>query len=168
MTRALAASTVRCMTTPAADPLTRTPGATLDRNGLTVLSRDEALALLAGRNVGRIAVTMRALPTILPVTYVLDTHTESIVFRTGYGTKLYAAGRNAVVAFEVDEIDEDTRSGWSVVAVGSAHEVTDPGELERLGRLRLAPWVASELAHTIAVPIVHVTGRRLTGAGDAP
>lgn len=98
----------------------------MDRNGLTVLSREESLALLGSRSVGRIAVTMRALPTILPVTDVLDATTESIVFRTGYGTKLDAAGRNAVVAFEIDDLDEATRTGWSVVAIGTASEVTDP------------------------------------------
>lgn len=114
--------------------------------------------------MGRISVTMRALPTILPVNYVLDPVTESIVFRTGYGTKLYAAGRNAVVAFEIDQVDEATCRGWSVVAIGTAFEVIDPTELARLADLPLQPWVASaETGHTITVPIVHLAGRRLGG-----
>lgn len=152
------------MTSAAGTPLTGDPGQTVDRNGLTVLTREDSLALLARKRIGRISVTMRALPTILPVTYAFDLRTESIVFRTGYGTKLYAAGRNSVVAFEVDEIDEATRTGWSVVAIGTASEVTDPAEIERLASLQLAPWVRSmDLSHVIAIPIVHLTGRRLIG-----
>jgi nitroimidazol reductase NimA-like FMN-containing flavoprotein (pyridoxamine 5'-phosphate oxidase superfamily) len=40
---------------------------------------------------------------VLPVNFCLDA--ERIVLRTGEGTKLDAASRNAVVSFEVDEID---------------------------------------------------------------
>lgn len=152
------------MSPPPTATTTVTGSPTVDRNGLTILSRDESLALLASKSVGRISVTMRALPTILPVNYALDPGTESIVFRTGYGTKLYAAGRNAVVAFEIDEVDEATRSGWSVVVIGTASEVTAPAELARLADLPLRPWVASAgTGHTITVPIVHLAGRRLGG-----
>lgn len=164
MTPAPRTTTFRCMQTPEGAPAAVREQA-VDRNGLTVLSREESLALLASKRVGRISVTMRALPTILPVTYVLDAKTESIVFRTGYGTKLYAAGRNSVVAFEIDEIDEATRTGWSVVAIGTASEVTDRQELDRLAQLPLLPWVkTTEMSHTIAIPIVHLAGRRLTGS----
>lgn len=156
-------ATLTSMTTPGSTQLDLSDS-TVDRNGLTILSREQSLGLLARKRIGRISVTMRALPTILPVTYAFDARTESIVFRTGYGTKLYAAGRNSVVAFEVDEIDEATRTGWSVVAIGTAAEVTDPAEITRLSTLQLAPWVRSaDLSHTIAIPVVHVAGRRLIG-----
>lgn len=161
MTPPVTARTFGAMMTPPPTPATL-DDETVDRNGLTVLGREESLALLATKRVGRISVTMRALPTILPVNYVLDAETESIVFRTGYGTKLAAAGRNAVVAFEIDDIDEDTRSGWSVVVIGTAIEVTDPVDLARIARLPLSPWLPdADLSHTIAIPIVHLAGRRL-------
>lgn len=164
MTPAGLATTLRAMNAPGTATPVPTGAPTVDRNGLVVLTREQSLALLRSRCVGRVSVTMRALPIILPVTYVLDAATESIVFRTGYGTKLYAAGRNSVVAFEIDDIDEETRTGWSVVAVGTAFEVTDPDELDRLARLPLQPWVRSaEMKHTISIPIVHLAGRRLTG-----
>ena len=84
----------------------------VDRNGLEVLGRDECIALLAGVTFGRIAITSNALPVVLPVNYVLLD--DRIVIRTGRGTKLDAATRNTVVAFEVDEIETVEQTGWSV------------------------------------------------------
>jgi hypothetical protein len=90
----------------------------VDRNGLEVLSRDECLRLLGTAALGRVAVTTAALPTILPVNFRFDG--RHILIRTGRGTKLDAATRNAVVAFEVDEVEPATREGWSVVVTGVA------------------------------------------------
>jgi uncharacterized protein len=107
----------------------------VDRNGLEVLSRDECLRLLGTAGLGRVAVTTAALPTILPVNFRFDG--RQILIRTGRGTKLDAATRNAVVAFEVDEVEPATREGWSVVVTGVARELTDPdgGEPPRGGHL---------------------------------
>jgi len=80
---------------------------------LQVIPRDEALRLLASAPVGRVVFTLRALPAVLPVNFVLDG--DAVVFRTAPGSKLTAAVRNAVVAFQVDQIDPQTQTGWSVV-----------------------------------------------------
>src|SRR5918995_1902393 len=77
---------------------------TLDSAGLEVLSREESLDLLASVPLGRIVITQRALPAILPVNFVLD-H-GSVVIRTGEGSKLAVATPRAVVAFQVDRVDE--------------------------------------------------------------
>jgi hypothetical protein len=45
-----------------------------------------------------------------------------------------------VVAYEADDFDSQSQSGWSVVATGWARRVTDPGEVSRYERL-LHPWV---------------------------
>jgi nitroimidazol reductase NimA-like FMN-containing flavoprotein (pyridoxamine 5'-phosphate oxidase superfamily) len=87
-----------------------------DRNGLEVLDRDACLELLSSATLGRIGVSAGALPVVLPVNFCLDA--ERIVLRTGEGTKLDAASRNAVVSFEVDEIDPLFHGGWSVVVTG--------------------------------------------------
>ncbi len=138
----------------------------LDKNGLEILPRIEAIRLLTTKQVGRLSVTMRALPTVLPVNYVVDR--EAIVFRTGSGTKMQAATRNAVVAFEVDEIDEATRTGWSVVVIGTATPVVDPDEVARLERLELDSWVTqARLENFVRIPIVHVAGRRIMARADA-
>lgn len=85
------------------------------------LTPDECLARLAAGTIGRIAVTSRALPAVVPVNYTLTGRT--IVFRTERGGMLANATKEAVVAFEVDELSADGLSGWSVLAVGMAEHV---------------------------------------------
>ena len=60
----------------------------------------ECIALLGSVQVGRVGVTIDALPAVLPVNFVV--WNGSIVFRTVPGTKLDAAAAGDVVAFEVD------------------------------------------------------------------
>jgi nitroimidazol reductase NimA-like FMN-containing flavoprotein (pyridoxamine 5'-phosphate oxidase superfamily) len=110
---------------------------------LVELDRGTSLRLLATSAIGRVIFTDGALPAAQPVSYLLD-H-EEIIFRTANGSKLAAATRNAIVAFEVDEIDSVNRSGWSVLGVGHAYEGTDP---QRLADLADSPpsvgaWSAS-------------------------
>ena len=132
----------------------------LDRNGLEVLGRDECLELLARSTVGRIGVTMSGLPVILPVTFALAP--GGIAVRTGLGSKLAAAARNAVVAFEVDEVDERTRTGWSVAVTGYAREVTRRQEVAELEALTLVPWIGAEHAgHFVVISTDMITGRRV-------
>ena len=97
------------------------------RAGLEILDESECLALLASGSLGRVGVTIGALPAILPVNYTMSG--SDIVFRTAPGTKLSAALRNTVVAFEVDYADWDRREGWSVLAIGEA-EVVEPDQVE--------------------------------------
>ena len=131
----------------------------VDRNGLEVLDRDECLRLLALATLGRIGFTSSALPTVLPVNFLLDG--ERILVRTGQGSKLGAATRNAVVAFEVDEFDPIDHSGWSVAVTGVASEVIDPSELDAALRLPLARWVSSGDEAVLAISTEIVSGRRI-------
>ena len=73
---------------------------------------------MAGQDVGRLVVVDNGRPLIFPVNYALDG--EAPVFRTASGTKLWAS-THAPVAFEVDSIDREARSGWSVVVHGIAN-----------------------------------------------
>ena len=91
----------------------------VDRNGLVVLGRTECLRLLSGASVGRLAVTVGALPVILPVNF-LRLDRDRVLIRTTTGTKLDAATRHAVVAFEVDDFDSFSHTGWSVCVTGVA------------------------------------------------
>jgi uncharacterized protein len=138
-----------------------------DRNGLEVLDRAECLRLLAGSLLGRVAVSIGALPVILPVNFLLDG--DRILIRTGEGTKLAAAARNAVVAFEVDDVDPFGHSGWSVSVTGTAQEITDREELERITTLPLPHWTPNSVSRVIALSTELVSGRRIpyghAGAG---
>lgn len=134
-------------------------GMQLDSSGLQVLPREECLRLMSATPIGRIVFTDRALPAIQPVTFLLDG--EQIIIRTGTGSKLAAATREAVVAFEVDEFDPKTRTGWSVTAVGHARAVTDPAEISRLAALPLTPWAPGSRDHYIVVETEQISGRRI-------
>jgi nitroimidazol reductase NimA-like FMN-containing flavoprotein (pyridoxamine 5'-phosphate oxidase superfamily) len=137
----------------------------LPPGALTALDRDACLALLAGRPVGRLVFTHRALPDVIPVNYQLDG--ENLVIRLSSGSAAASATRDAVVAFEVDEIDFAARTGWSVTVVGRAHEITDSDERQRVQGLGLMAWVADVRDHYVAVAVEKVTGRRLLPASNS-
>jgi uncharacterized protein len=75
----------------------------LDSASVEVLDTAGCLRLLATVSIGRVIFTDRALPDVVLVNFVL--HDGKIVLPTGKDSKLFAAVRNAVVAFEVDEFD---------------------------------------------------------------
>ena len=66
---------------------------------MTEIGREECLRLLAGDEIGRLAVVAGKTPIVTPVNYALDG--ESVVFRTDPGTKL-DQGPRARAGFEVD------------------------------------------------------------------
>ncbi len=134
----------------------------VDRNGLEVLERVECLRLLGGATLGRVGVTSGALPAVLPVNFWLDC--DRILIRTGEGSKLDAATRNAVVAFEVDDFDRWYHSGWSVVVTGVAREVTDPDELAALGNAPLARWAPRGNGRLVAIATDRISGRRIVAS----
>jgi len=131
----------------------------LDSAGLQVLSPAECVGLLASTPIGRVVFTDHALPAVQPVNFVLDGWT--VVMRTSAESKLAVAARNTVVAFETDDFDPVSRTGWSVTVVGYARVVTDPEETERLARLPRAPWSPGGNDRFIVMPIQQVSGRRV-------
>lgn len=134
----------------------------LDRNGMEILDRQECLALLRSREVGRVGLVAHGLPSILPVNYrVLG---EDIVFATGTGSKSLSVTHEEVIAFQIDDAVPETRSGWSVLTVGRATELAerDP-DWEAAQSLDLHPWVGHFADQLIRVPTERITGRRLVG-----
>jgi nitroimidazol reductase NimA-like FMN-containing flavoprotein (pyridoxamine 5'-phosphate oxidase superfamily) len=106
-----------------------------------------------------VGVSVGALPAIFPVNYaMLD---GQVVFRTGPGTKLDAAAAGAVVAFEIDDIDLFSHTGWSVLVVGVARPITEPETLARARRLPLSPWVDGERDTFVRLESARMTGREL-------
>jgi uncharacterized protein len=104
---------------------------------------------------------MRALPVILPVNFLFDRDRDRVLIRTTTGTKLDAATRHAVVAFEVDDFDSFSHTGWSVCVTGVARKVTDRDDLDYINRLPLAHWAPDAADHVIAMSTEIVTGRRI-------
>lgn len=131
----------------------------VDRNGLEILGREECLRLLATATIGRLGMTSGALPVVLPVNFRLVG--DDIVFRTGAGTKLDAATRNAVVAFEVDSFDPFSHEGWSVMVTGMAEEATDPRQRAVLERANIPRWALSGDGRYVCVATDMLSGRRI-------
>ena len=129
--------------------------------GLELLSEAECLALVARRPIGRVAVSLGALPAVFPVNFCLVG--RDVVFRTAAGTKLAAALRGAVVAFEVDDFDADGHRGWSVLIVGKAAEITG-SELVGLEPLPVQAWAPDVRDHVVRIESEFVSGRRITMA----
>ncbi len=123
------------------------------------LSREECLGLLGSVHVGRVGLSMGALPVVLPVNFALDG--DSVVFRTGEGAKHEAAVSNTVVAFEADHVDPVHHSGWSVLVTGVANLVTEMTEVARLAALPVRPWADGQRGHYVRISGDRITGRRL-------
>ena len=71
-----------------------------------------------------------------------------------------------MVAYEADEIDPATRTGWSVVVTGTATRVADPAELARYQRL-LTPWIDAAMRQLVRIRPEIVSGYRLVRAASS-
>lgn len=120
------------------------------------LTWEECLDRLRVGSIGRIAVTHRALPAIVPVNYVLSG--SRVVFRTEPGGMLARACAGTVVAFEVDDLDPDGRSGWSVLVVGLA-ELLEGSAAVRAAETGLVAAVGDGRDQFVAITIGQLTGR---------
>jgi nitroimidazol reductase NimA-like FMN-containing flavoprotein (pyridoxamine 5'-phosphate oxidase superfamily) len=127
--------------------------------GLELLTEDQARVLLAGGEVGRVGITIGALPAIFPVNYrVID---GAIVFRTAPGSKMSAAAAGAVVAFEVDDYQLTDRSGWSVLAVGRAEVVHDIDVAFKVLDTDLEPFADGPRSTIVRIEPTFISGRRI-------
>ncbi|MGW0604886.1 pyridoxamine 5'-phosphate oxidase family protein [Streptomyces sp. NPDC002640] len=98
------------------------------------LDAAEALRLMATVSLGRLVFTRQALPTVRPVSHLLDD--GHIVIRTPDAAALLPrglpdGGPGVVVAYEAGSLDPRTHLGWSVSVTGYALPVEDAADLER-------------------------------------
>jgi hypothetical protein len=126
---------------------------------LRMMTAVECHELLARSTFGRLAYVARAgTPDITPVNYAYADGV--ILIRSGPGPKLQAAERRERVAFEVDEIDLDSRKGKSVVVAGVATRMRgaeQPWEDEQPP----IPWAAGPRREVIRIEPSRITGRLL-------
>jgi nitroimidazol reductase NimA-like FMN-containing flavoprotein (pyridoxamine 5'-phosphate oxidase superfamily) len=134
----------------------------LVEDGLEVLDEPEAMRLLAAGEVGRVGLTIGALPAIFPVNYRLVD--GCIVFRSAPGSKLSAAARGTVVAFEVDDYSAADRSGWSVLVVGPSTVVEDVDMRFTALETGLSPYVDGPRGAVIRIDPTIVSARRIVHA----
>ncbi len=125
---------------------------------LGALTEEECLRYLAAPGLGRLAVSVRALPAILPVRFVLDR--GEILFRVRLGSVLAAGTERTVVAFEADGNDraDGAAHAWSVVATGLASHV-EPNDARHQSTGRtLRHWSADGTDVLVALTPKVLTG----------
>jgi len=138
---------------------------------LEILGEDECLRLISRGGVGRVVFAGRFDLTVLPVNYVF--YDGAILFRTAQAGSTDEDLRTGIehaeyrVAFEVDDIDAETREGWSVLLQGPAHHLDDPADQAAAVAAGVEPWAGGEREHFIRITPVRVTGRRIRHEPDA-
>jgi hypothetical protein len=115
----------------------------------------ECLDLVGACSVGRLCFIDRDTPIAYPVSFKLQRNEagSSIIVRTGPYSLL--ANYAGPASFEVDQIDVDSRSAWSVLMRGSVRRVHEPGELPVP-----EPWISDGRHVWLQLEIAGVSGRR--------
>ena len=147
-----------------AEDLGSAPGMTDPRTdaALERLDRAECELLLASKVFGRLAVLVDGRPNLVPVSYA-SPGGGLIVFRAALGTVLMEASLRDV-AFEIDDIDPATCTGWSVEVKGRGRDITDALDdaSVRLRQLRITAWAPGARPEWFKIDPDEVTGRRLS------
>lgn len=141
------------------EQMSETPGP----GRFAALDESECRDLLSSQRVGRIALSDPSVAdgqgiVVLPVAYALtdDGLIGIVTGAAGVLGSLRTPGRH--VGFEIDDIDVETATGWSVLAACHTEEI-DPGQL---GTLR--PWAGGERHQAIGLRIDRLTGRVVSRA----
>ncbi len=134
---------------------------------LDEIAEEECFDLLRSQDLGRLAIVRDGRPEIFPVNYAISD--RIIAIRTQPGVKLTYASL-AHVAFEVEDINPDTREGWVVEVRGYAEDITEAANpwAEKARNSVGRPWVVGPHDHYISITHVQVSGRRLRRAPTAP
>jgi nitroimidazol reductase NimA-like FMN-containing flavoprotein (pyridoxamine 5'-phosphate oxidase superfamily) len=124
------------------------------------LDAEECLRLLKSGVFGRVAFSTPNGPEIVPVNYSVVN--DVIVFRTTPYSVLGTYGRNTPMVFEVDHVDYEYATGWSVVARGRGHAIVDAHELDVItSSWRPHPWASGQRNLYLGLRWDGLTGRRL-------
>jgi uncharacterized protein len=140
---------------PDIDPAARVAA----QDEFTRLIRAESFRLLAGVPVGRLIFTSNALPTVRPMNFALVD--GLIVLRTAVGTTIARTVHDMIVAFEADDLDPATCSGWSVTVTGRAALVTNPGTIARYQAVPLVAWAPGAGDQFVTITTELVDGLRV-------
>ena len=123
-------------------------GGLVEVDGAEALSVVECWELLQTVSVGRLVLSLKALPVIMPVQYYVDD--DQLAICLGYYRIPAPSIHDAIVAFGTDAIDPVSRSGWAVQVQGASQL---PG---RVG-------VATDCGQPTAGQIVHLRPATIQG-----
>ena len=116
--------------------------------------------LVARHQVGRLALATPDGLRIYPVSYVL--RDDAVVFRTTPYGEIAHHAPDAQVAFSVDDLDVDLRSGWHVLLVGTCRRIEDPEEVRAIREVSdPEPWAQAQRTMYFRLTYDEATGRRV-------
>ena len=128
------------------------------RQEFAPISPDRCRELLESQSIGRVAWQAADGPQILPVTYAW--YEGTIIFRTSPYSVLSELVRPTEVALEIDDLDQKSHRGWSVVVQGRAQGVAEPDRLVRMWTVGgVVPWAPGVRNVFIQIVPHRVTGR---------
>ncbi len=130
-----------------------------DRTGLEEIDENQCWSLASRQSIGRLAVAIGNKPDVFPVNFVI--HDGSIIVKTSAGLKLAAATIGPGVAFEVDALDEESHTGWSVVFRGVATEIEALDDIIEAENLGIDTWADSDKRRFLRITPTAITGRRV-------
>lgn len=118
----------------------------------------ECIDLVRSQSIGRVCLLDHGFPIALPVNYRLigTDGQHQLVVRTSPNALI--ARSEGPASIEIDEIDLDARTAWSVLVRGhmrhvvGAHGLPDP-----------EPWLLDDRHHWMVLDIASITGRRFVG-----
>jgi len=125
------------------------------------LDEDACFERLGQTSLGRIVLSLDALPEMFPVQYALLGRDP--VFRTIPGHKLTGAADGQVLCMGIDEFDAEARIGWRVLVTGPAQRLTTAADLTAAAALPLKPWVG-ETDGSVRISAALVRGTELRGS----
>lgn len=123
----------------------------------------ESWDLLAATNVGRMACSQGALPSIRVMNHIVDdgliiVHTRLHSLEGTQIQRWQPAG--VVVAYQTDSINAERQCGWSVVVTGLARPVTDLELITRYAA-RMRPWISQPMDTFVSITAEIISGTRI-------
>jgi hypothetical protein len=126
-----------------------------------VLGSGQCRRLLESEGIGRVGFGGTGGPLVLPVNYVFSN--DRVIFRTSRRSPLRALDGLRVV-FEIDGVDRENRTGWSVLVSGVARTVHEP--LDGLPCGAPESWAGPDRDVYVVIDADRITGRQVR-ADDA-
>jgi uncharacterized protein len=125
-----------------------------------ILTAYDCWGLLETEEIARIAWVGPDGVAVVPVNYTVAD--GALWFRTQPYTALGRQCGGGRVAVEVDRLDRESRSAWSVVVRGRAESVDAADVPDQVMEMRV--WPAGPRTLFVRVEPIEVTGRRVSGS----
>ncbi|HWI42391.1 MAG TPA: pyridoxamine 5'-phosphate oxidase family protein [Nocardioides sp.] len=122
------------------------------RGRLVEIGEPECWDLLSTRPVGRIAWRGSEGVSVFPVNFAVEGH--AVVLRTSPYSLIARDCVDREVAFQVDQIDEDDHTGWTVLLRGRCVREPRPADAA-------TPWVTGPRLLGLKVDARSISGRRV-------